>query len=108
MRLPLLSILPDHKASLEPEELKAMVGAIRNIEKALGSNKKRPTPSESVNIDVVRKSIVASKDIQKGDLLTEKNITTKRPGNGISPMRWDEVLGSKSTKDYKVDEMIDV
>jgi N,N'-diacetyllegionaminate synthase len=99
---------PDHKASLEPEELKAMVGAIRNIEKALGSNKKRPTPSESVNIDVVRKSIVASKDIQKGDLLTEKNITTKRPGNGISPMRWDEVLGSKSTKDYKVDEMIDV
>ena len=99
---------PDHKASLEPEELKAMVGAIRNIEKALGSSDKKPSPSETVNIDVARKSIVASKDIQKGDLLTEKNITTKRPGNGISPMRWNEVLGSNSIKDYKVDEKIDV
>jgi N,N'-diacetyllegionaminate synthase len=99
---------PDHKASLEPEELKAMVNAIRNIEKALGSSEKKPSPSESTNIDIVRKSIVASKNIQKGVLLTEKNITTKRPGNGISPMKWDEVLGSKSIKDYRVDEMIDV
>ena len=99
---------PDHKASLEPEELKFMVSAIRNIEKALGSSEKKPSPSETVNIDVARKSIVASKDIQKGDLLTEKNITTKRPGNGISPMRWNEVLGSNSIKDYKVDEKIDV
>jgi len=99
---------PDHKASLEPEELKAMVNAIRNIEKALGSSEKKPSPSESTNIDIARKSIVASKDIQKGGLLTEKNITTKRPGNGISPMKWDEVLGSKSIKDYRVDEMIDV
>jgi len=99
---------PDHKASLEPEELKAMVSSIRNIEKALGSSEKKPSPSESTNIDIVRKSIVASKNIQKGVLLTEKNITTKRPGNGISPMKWDEVLGSKSIKDYRVDEMIDV
>ena len=99
---------PDHKASLEPEELKVMVGAIRNIEKALGSSEKKPSPSETVNIDVARKSIVASQSIKKDDLLTEKNITTKRPGSGISPMKWDEVLGSKSIKDYRVDEMIDV
>jgi N,N'-diacetyllegionaminate synthase len=99
---------PDHKTSLEPEELKAMVSAIRNIEKALGSSEKKPSPSESANIDIVRKSIVASKEIQKGDFLTEKNIATKRPGNGISPMKWDKVLGSKAIKDYRVDEMIDV
>ncbi len=99
---------PDHKASLEPEELKAMVNAIRNIEKALGSSEKKPSPSESANIDIVRKSIVASKNILKGDLLTEKNINTKRPGSGISPMKWDKVLGSKAIKDYRVDEMIDV
>ena len=99
---------PDHKASLEPEELKSMVSAIRNIEKAMGSFVKKPSPSEMVNIDIVRKSIVASQNIQKGGLLTEKNITTKRPGSGISPMKWDEVLGSKSIKDYRVDEMIDV
>jgi N,N'-diacetyllegionaminate synthase len=97
---------PDHKASLEPEELKAMVLAIRNIEKALGNNKKRPTPSENVNIDIVRKSIVASKDIQKGDLLTEENITTKRPGGGISPMQWDKVIGSVASKGYNADELI--
>jgi N,N'-diacetyllegionaminate synthase len=97
---------PDHKASLEPEELKAMVGAIRNIEKALGSSEKRPSPSETVNIDVARKSIVASCAIKKGDILSEKNISTKRPGIGINPMKWDEVIGTTSSKNYNVDELI--
>ena len=97
---------PDHKASLEPEELKAMVGAIRNIEKALGSCEKKPSPSESVNIKVVRKSIFANQNIKKGDLLTDKNIAVKRPGGGISPMQWDEVIGTISSKDYNADELI--
>jgi N,N'-diacetyllegionaminate synthase len=97
---------PDHKASLEPEELKAMVSAIRNIEKALGSSEKKPSPSESVNIKVVRKSIVANQNIKKGDLLTDKNIAVKRPGGGISPMQWDEVIGTISSKDYNADELI--
>ena len=97
---------PDHKASLEPEELKAMVGAIRNIEKALGSSEKKPSPSESVNIDIVRKSIVANQKISKGDILTDKNITIKRPGNGISPMQWDEVIGAVAVKNYKLDDLI--
>jgi N,N'-diacetyllegionaminate synthase len=97
---------PDHKASLEPEELKAMVGAIRNIEKALGGSEKKPSPSETVNIDVARKSIVASQSIKKGDKLSSKNITTKRPGTGINPMKWDEVIGTISSKDYNADELI--
>ena len=97
---------PDHKASLEPEELKVMVGAIRNIEKALGSSEKKPSPSESVNIKVVRKSIFANQNIKKGDLLTDKNIAVKRPGGGISPMQWDEVIGTISSKDYNADELI--
>lgn len=97
---------PDHKASLEPEELKAMVLAIRNIEKALGSHEKKLTPSESVNIDIVRKSIVAIKDIRKGNVFTEENIAIKRPGNGISPMKWDKILGSVSSRDYNADELI--
>jgi len=97
---------PDHKASLEPEELKAMVSAIRNIEKALGSSEKKPSPSESVNIKVVRKSIVANQNIKKGDLLTDKNIAVKRPGGGISPMQWDEVIGTTASKDYNADELI--
>jgi N,N'-diacetyllegionaminate synthase len=97
---------PDHKASLEPEELKAMVGAIRNIEKALGSSEKKSSPSESVNIKVVRKSIFANQNIKKGDLLTDKNIAVKRPGGGISPMQWDEVIGTISSKDYNADELI--
>jgi N,N'-diacetyllegionaminate synthase len=99
---------PDHKASLEPEGLKAMISSIRNIEKALGSSEKKPSPSESANIAIVRKSIVARQNIKNGELLTEKNITVKRPGNGINPMMWDKILGSKSIKNYKVDEMIDV
>jgi len=97
---------PDHKTSLEPKELKAMVLAIRNIEIALGGDTKKPSPSESVNINIVRKSIVANQDIKKGDLLTEKNITVKRPGNGINPMKWDEVVGSIALKNYNADELI--
>jgi N,N'-diacetyllegionaminate synthase len=97
---------PDHKASLEPEELKAMVLSIRNVEKALGSGEKTPSPSEKVNIDIVRKSIVASRPIKKGELLTEINITTKRPGLGISPMKWDKVVGSVAAREYEVDEII--
>jgi N,N'-diacetyllegionaminate synthase len=97
---------PDHKASLVPDELKAMVGAIRNIEKALGSSVKKPSPSETANIVVVRKSIVAKKNIKKGDILDENNLCTKRPGSGSSPMRWDEVVGTIATKDYKKDELI--
>ena len=97
---------PDHKASLEPEELKAMVSAIRNIEKALGSSEKKLSSSESVNIEVVRKSIIANKNIKKGDLLTDKNIAVKRPGGGISPMQWDEVIGTAASKDYNADELI--
>ena len=97
---------PDHKASLEPEELKSMVSAIRNIEKALGSSEKKPSPSETVNIDVARKSIVAKCAIKKGDILSEKNISTKRPGAGINPMKWDDVLGGIAIKNYQKDELI--
>jgi len=97
---------PDHKASLGPEELKSMVSAIRNIEKALGSSEKKPSPSETVNIDVARKSIVASQSIKKGDKLSSKNITTKRPGTGISPMKWDEIIGTHAKKDYRMDDPI--
>ena len=97
---------PDHKASLEPDELKAMVQAIRNIEKALGTGIKKPSPSERPNIEVARKSIVAARPIKKGELFTEENLTIKRPGNGISPMRWDEIIGTEAQKDYKVDELI--
>ena len=97
---------PDHKASLEPKELKEMIGAIRNTEKALGSSKKKPSPSESVNIDIARKSIVASQLIKKGDKLSSKNITTKRPGTGINPMKWDEIIGTFAKRDYRMDDMI--
>lgn len=97
---------PDHKASLEPHELKAMVHAIRNIEKALGNGIKKPSPSELKNKPVARKSIVAARNISKGETLTEENITIKRPGTGISPMRWDEVIGEKAHKDYREDELI--
>ena len=97
---------PDHKASLEPEELKSMVASIRNIEKAMGNNEKKPSPSESINIEVVRKSIVASQDIEKGEVLTERNIAVKRPGDGISPMKWDSVIGSVAVKSYNSDDFI--
>lgn len=97
---------PDHQASLEPDELADMVKAIRNIEKALGSNIKESTPSESKNIEAARKSIVAKKNIKKGEELTSLNITVKRPGNGISPMQWDEIISTVATKDYKEDDLI--
>jgi N,N'-diacetyllegionaminate synthase len=97
---------PDHKASLEPDELKAMVSAIRNIEIALGSSIKKPSLSETPNIKVVRKSIVAKKNIQKGEIFSEKNLTIKRPANGISPMLWDDLIGRIASKDYKEDELI--
>ncbi|MFW2612215.1 N-acetylneuraminate synthase [Aliarcobacter butzleri] len=97
---------PDHKASLEPDELKAMVKAIRNIELALGSCVKKPSKSEIPNMKIGRKSIVAKIDIKKGEILSENNIAIKRPGNGISPMRWDEIIGTIATKDYKEDDLI--
>jgi len=97
---------PDHKASLEPKELKAMVDAIRNIEKALGDGIKQPTPSETPNIEVVRKSIVANCDIKKGDIFTTQNLTVKRPNNGINPMKWDSIIGKISKKNYEKDELI--
>jgi len=99
---------PDHKASLEPNELKAMIKAIRNIEKALGNGIKKPSKSERKNIEIARKSIVAKRDIKKGEVFSEENITTKRPGTGISPMRWEEVIGKKAPKDFKKDELIEV
>ena len=97
---------PDHKASLEPNELNAMVKAIRNIELALGSSIKKPSKSETPNINIARKSIVAKCDIKKGQTLTENNLTIKRPGNGINPMRWDEIVGTVANKDYEYDEII--
>jgi N,N'-diacetyllegionaminate synthase len=97
---------PDHRASLEPDELKAMVQAIRNIEKALGDGIKRPSPSEVKNKSVVRKSLVASRPIKTGELFSADNITAKRPGTGISPMRWDEVIGRPAKADYERDDLI--
>ncbi len=97
---------PDHRASLEPQELKAMVSAIRNIEKALGNGFKKPSRSEKKNIEIARKSIVAKRDIKKGEKFSEENLTVKRPGNGISPMRWDEIIGKTASKNYKEDELI--
>jgi len=97
---------PDHKASIEPEGLKAMISAIRNIEVALGDGQKVCSPLERKNIIVARKSIVAKRDIKKGEELTEENITTKRPGNGVSAMKWFEVLGTKAVRDFGEDELI--
>ncbi|MDB9936363.1 N-acetylneuraminate synthase [Candidatus Pelagibacter sp.] len=97
---------PDHKASLEPDQLREMVKAIRNIELALGNGIKKPSKSELPNIQIVRKSIIAKTKIKKGDVLKENNLAVKRPGGGISPMKWDDVVGTKATKDYKEDELI--
>ena len=99
---------PDQKASLEPKELKEMVLAIRNIEIALGNGKKKVSASEAKNIAVARKSIVASRRIQKGEIFTEDNLTVKRPGIGISPMRWDEVLGKEAKRNFIEDELIEL
>lgn len=97
---------PDHKASLEPEELKAMVSAIRHIEQALGTGHKTISESERKNIEIARKSIVAANPIKKGEILTEEKLTVKRPGTGISPMRWNDVLGTVATRDYSEEDMI--
>ena len=99
---------PDHKASLEPNELKQMVDAIHNIEQALGDGEKHVSNSERKNIAIARKSIIAARDIRRGETLTEENLTTKRPGNGISPMRWEEVIGTCAIRDFKVDELIEI
>ena len=98
---------PDHRASLEPDELKAMVNAIRNIEKAMGDGIKQPSPSEKKNIPIARKSIVAGKKIEKGEIFTAENLEVKRPGTGISPIRWDEMVGQYAERDYKADEFIE-
>lgn len=99
---------PDHKASLEPEELKTMVSAIRKIQAALGSGEKKPAESEIKNMRIARKSIVAKKNILKGERFTEENLTVKRPGNGISPMRWFEVIGQMAIRDFEEDELIEL
>ncbi|MFZ8805480.1 MAG: N-acetylneuraminate synthase [Candidatus Calescibacterium sp.] len=99
---------PDHKSSLEPNELKAMVRAIRNVEKALGDGIKKPSPSEIKNKIIVRRSIVAKRNIKRGEIFNEENITVKRPATGISPMRWYEILGKTATRDYKEDEIIEI
>ena len=97
---------PDHKASLEPKELNEMVKAIRNIEKALGSCEKKPSKSEIPNMNIARKSIVASRSISRGELFCEENITAKRAVGGMSPMQWDEVIGFRAVKDYLADDVI--
>ena len=99
---------PDHKASLEPDELKAMISAIRNVERAMGTDEKKASPSEQDNLWIVRKSIVAKCKIKQGDIFSEENLTVKRPGNGISPMRWDEVIGKVAVRDFDEDELITV
>ena len=97
---------PDHRASLEPKELQSMVAAVRNIEKAMGNGKKEPSQSERKNIGAVRKSIVAKCKIKKGEIFSEENLTTKRPGTGISPLKWFELIGQRAKRDYETDQLI--
>ena len=99
---------PDHKASLEPDELRAMVMAIRNVENAMGDGKKEPAASEIANIAIARKSIIAAKPIKAGERFTIDNLTTKRPGTGINPMRWNEALGQTAKRDFAEDELIEL
>lgn len=99
---------PDHKASLEPDELKAMVSAVRHVEAALGDGVKQPSSSEQKNMAIARKSIVARRAIRRGELLTEENLTAKRPGSGISPMRWFEIIGTRAARDFAEDELIEL
>ncbi len=99
---------PDHKASLEPDDFTIMVKAIRNIERALGDGIKRPSQSELTNLVAVRKSIVARENIKVGEVFSEKNLTTKRPGSGISPMCWEQILGRRAMRDFAKDEMIEI
>jgi N,N'-diacetyllegionaminate synthase len=99
---------PDHKASLEPDELKQMIISIRNVELALGNAEKNPTESELQNLQVVRKSIVAARSINIGEQFSSENITTKRPGNGISAMRWNEILGQVANRNFEIDDLIEI
>lgn len=99
---------PDHRASLEPDEFKAMVRAIRNIELALGDGTKRPSPSESKNLPIARKSVVAARRIRAGERFAAENLAVKRPGTGVSPMRWDEVIGQIARRDFEPDELIEL
>ena len=99
---------PDHKASLSPLELKNMVQSIRNVEKALGNECKLVSESESKNVSIARKSVVAAKNIKKGEILSESNITVKRPGGGLSPMKWKDIIGSIAKQDYLPDEFIEL
>lgn len=98
---------PDHKASIEPDELKQMVDMIRHVEVAIGDGVKKVSASEAKNQDIARKSIIAAKAIKAGDVFTEENVTTKRPGNGINPMRWFDLLGKTAKHDYKEDYLIE-
>lgn len=97
---------PDHRASLEPCELKQMIEGIRKTELALGDGIKQVSKSEKTNVSIARKSIVAAVSIKKGEIFTEMNLTTKRPGNGINPMRWNDLIGKKSMKEYNQDDLI--
>jgi len=97
---------PDHKASLNPEELREMIVAIRNIERAMGDGIKKPSKSEQPNLIIARKSIVASCSIKEGEVFSKDNISVKRPGIGISPMNWDSIIGSIATKNYQMDDLI--
>lgn len=99
---------PDHKASLEPNELKSMIESIRNIEIAMGDGIKKPAASEIKNVEIVRKSIIAKHKIMEGEIFTEENLTVKRPGSGISPMQWFEIIGTKSKRNFEEDELIEI
>ena len=99
---------PDHAASLEPDEMRRMVSAIRNVEQAMGTGVKKVTGSERKNMAIARKSIVARRDIKKGEKFTEDNVTTKRPGSGISPMLWDSVIGTEAVREFAADELIEL
>ena len=99
---------PDHRASTEPAEFRRMVSAIRNIEVALGNSKKQPGISEQKNIPIARKSLAAARPISRGEIFSAANLTAKRPGTGISPMRWDEVIGQAARRDFAVDELIEL
>ncbi len=99
---------PDHKASLEPDELRAMVSAIRNVETALGSGEKLPSASETKNCSIARKSIIAKRNISRGESFTEDNLTVKRPGSGISPMQWFQIMGHAASRDFEEDELIEL
>lgn len=99
---------PDHKASLEPDELKAMVAAVRNVEMALGGEIKRPSPSEEKNRTIARKSLVAARPIRAGEIFSPQNVTAKRPATGLSPMRWNEVMGRAAPRDFAQEELIEL